>query len=199
MCFIESTFLNTVLWISVTNFRLHQFTISTTAFIVICAIFISNLTSTFASTKLPTFLEPCVPVCPHDAVIKPCSVYVPHCVFPILPSVIFDEAETTWCFLDFVEPHHYPFDIPSTAEQLMNLFFSGEKRQISDVQRCWLQQSFLLFRSAALEMLVPVLTKRNGSFCTAFRHVYLQANQLTADECGQQWPQNPANVCDTRS
>lgn len=137
---------------------LSQFTVAASGWVVVLPILISHLSSRFAATILPSFLEAGVPVRPDDTVVQPRAVDETHCIFCANSCVVFDEAESTGRLLDLIQTNDDALHVSTFRKQLVYLFLGGVEGQIPHIQRVALLQQLLLLVSVPLKMLVSVLT-----------------------------------------
>lgn len=104
-----------VFFLFLSPFQVNRSTIATPARIKFIPVFISDLTSGFASTVLPAFDEARVQIGANDTFIEFGSANVFHAVQRFLVGVIFDKAEAARCLLESIQAHDETFDLTAPA------------------------------------------------------------------------------------
>jgi hypothetical protein len=89
--------------------------VSTTAWIVLHTVFVAHLAARFAAPVLSTLSKSLVEIGTDDTLVEFGSANVLHAVERILVSIVFDEAEAAWCFLEAVQAHNETLDLAASG------------------------------------------------------------------------------------
>ena len=125
---------------------LHHPPIPTTPRIKFLPILVSYLPTRPTSPILPTFAEALVQIGTNDALVQLGATDVFQTIQRVFMCVVFDETESTRRLAEPVESHNQPLDLPTRAEQRVDLFLGGVETKVPDVERRGVGKLFFKIR-----------------------------------------------------